>query len=471
MPNEYNNEYLRRIAEGIGDVVANTGGGSASGRVSTLNSVPLVSGNTVEQIGTPIYVSDVSEYADYGITETGWYTFARLTAREGTWVTAQTTVTGAAGHIATVGSNHIDLAVRYEVAAQSVPVTVDWGGSVDCVIFRATDLAIRNLDYRTTFYIYDLAPFCLWTYAKASVASLASGVQYYERHGDVYTLTDNPSGTAVPTYYEHSYAEFTGATFASGVTYYVVEDGEYVDAQVTAGDYRVPYEDHYVLTSDATFADGKTYYVLDTETGQYTVAEVTTGDAVTADTYHEHSYVQTTDTVWVDGKAYYRRNADTYAAWQLVAGESLPTYYRDSYAATTDDYAHDGKTYYTLSSGTYTPAELEDGAPLCYYTHTALRLEGMARNVTYKLDTIIDCPITVILPEVPEDGYGAWFEFMLRYKDEYSMTLTPPDASVKVATDTTPKQNQGINVIDLHYESVAGSKVWRLVNTHSTYTA
>ena len=51
------------------------------------------------------------------------------------------------------------------------------------------------------------------------------------------------------------------------------------------------------------------------------------------------------------------------------------------------------------------------------------------------------------------------------------MTLTPPSTDVKAATDATPKQNAGINIIDLHYANVAGSKVWRLINTHYTYKA
>ena len=302
----YNNEYLRIIANRIRGIAAAISG--PGGRVVPSGTETLAVGTIIDVVGIPQYVSDVTQHAEYGITATGWYVFASLAAPEGVTVTADTTVTGAAGYVATTGADHIDLAVRFDVAAQSVLVTVDWGETTDEMVFRAVDLAVRNLDYRTTFYIYDLAPFATWAYALASETTFAANTQYYTKDED----------------------------------------------------------------------------------DVYTPAEVTVGDAIPADTY---------------------------------------------------------------------------------YKHTKLTLEGMTRNVTYKLDTIIDCPVEVILPDVPDDGYGAWYEFQLRHKAEYSMTLTPPSTDVKAATDATPKQNAGINIIDLHYANVAGSKVWRLINTHYTYTA
>ena len=105
-----------------------------------------------------------------------------------------------------------------------------------------------------------------------------------------------------------------------------------------------------------------------------------------------------------------------------------------------------------------------------YYNHSLLTFQGMTRNVTYKLDTIVDCPIEIVLPEIPEDGYGAWFEIQLRYKDTYSCTLLPPEG-VKIGTASTQAQSGGINTIDLQYTAVGGVQMWTLLNTHSNIPA
>ena len=272
-------------------------------RVTSLTETPLSGGAIVEAVGIPIYVSDVSQYAAYGITEAGWYTFARIAAPAGLTVSAATTVTGAVGYIAAADADHVDVAVRFGVTAMSQAVTVGWDGQrAETFVFRATDLAVRNLDYRTTFYLYDLSPFVTWTYA---------------------------------------------------------------------------------LTADTTFAAGKAYY---TKSGdEYTLAEVTAGATIPANTYYNHSKV---------------------------------------------------------------------------------RFEGMTRNVTYKLDTMIDCPIEIALPVVEDDGYGAWFEIQLRYNASYSCTLLPPEG-VKIGTVNTQSQTAGINVIDLQYTGVGGVAMWSLLNTHS----
>ena len=275
-------------------------------RITSLNGTPL-SSLTVEAVGIPVYVDDVTQYSAYGLTDTGWYIFARITAKGDVKVTAQTSITGDAGHIATVGADHVDLAIRFEVAAVSKSVTITWGGETETFIFKATDLAVRNLDYRTTFYIYDIAPYTTWTYG---------------------------------------------------------------------------------LTSDETFQAGKSYY---TESGgEYTKAIVTTGEAVPANTY---------------------------------------------------------------------------------YVHTKVTFSGMVRNVTYRLNETIDCPIEIVLPVVPDDGYGAWFEIQMHYNASYSTTLLPTDANVVIGTANTQGQTAGINVIDLQYSEINGIKMWTLLNTHSNLPA
>ena len=93
-----------------------------------------------------------------GITETGWYVFARILAKGGGFVSVE----GAAGYIASAGDDHVDVAVRFEVAATSQIVDVNWSEYTERIVFQATDLAVRNLDYRVTFYVYDADEFATW---------------------------------------------------------------------------------------------------------------------------------------------------------------------------------------------------------------------------------------------------------------------------------------------------------------------
>lgn len=278
--------------------------GELKRRVSSLTELDLAPGSVIEAVGIPAYIKaeSLSDYSDYGLTAEGWYVFARIASPDGVTVTADTTVEGAAGAIITAGADHVDVAVLFGVTAESQKITVTWGGTSEGFVFKADDLAVRNLDYRTTFYIYDITPYCHWDYA---------------------------------------------------------------------------------LTTDATFVADKAYY---TEAdGVYTLAEVTAGEAVPAETY---------------------------------------------------------------------------------YNHSKLRFEGMVANVTYKLDTIVDCPIEITLPVVAEDGHGAWFEIQMRYDGSYSCTLLPPEG-VKIGTATTQSQTAGVNTIDLQYTDAGEVKMWTLLNTHS----
>ena len=360
-------------------------------RVSTLDETELARGTVVEAVGIPEYVDDVTQYAAYGLTQTGWYIFARIKGKGGTKVTAETTITGDAGHIAQVGEDHVDVAVRFDVAAVSQKVTVDWGAYIDKFIFKATDLAVRNLDYRTTFYVYDAAQFVTWSYALTTDATFAEDKGYYLKDGETYTRATVTIGDAVPAvYYEHAYELTTDETFQSGVTYYTESEGV------------------------------------------YTQAEVTPGEAVTPDTYYVDVYTITEDTTFQDGKTYYTKSGSTYSEATVTAGENVP--------------------------------------PL-YYVHSKATISGMARNITYKFDETIDCPMEFLLPEIEDDTHGCWYEIRCIHAGEYSMTLTPPSSDVKIATEHTQKETKGINMIDLHYSDLGGNKVWRFMNTHSSFTA
>ena len=277
-------------------------------RVLSLTETQLASGSVIEAVGVPAYVGDVTQYAAYGISETGWYIFARVLTKSGEAIEAGVTVEGADGSIITAGEDHVDIAVRFEVASMSKPVTINWGTYTETYIFKATDLAVRNLDYRVTFYVYDADPFATW---------------------------------------------------------------------------------EYELTTDTTFETGKHYFTKN-EDGTYTEAEVTVGEAVPADTYYKHSKVT---------------------------------------------------------------------------------IEGLCRNITYRLNTVVDCPMTFILPEIEDECHGAWYEIRCNHAGTYSMTLVPPSDDVKVATQHSQVESAGINMINLHYTSVAGLKMWRFMNTHSSVPA
>ena len=382
---------LRIIAEGIDPEAA------AHSRVSSLDETALASGSIVEAVGIPAYVSadDLPDYAEYGLTDAGWYVFARISAEDGTTVGDGAGVTGAAGAIVTSGADHVDVAVKFEVAAQSKTVVITWSaGITDTYVFKASDLAVRNLDYRSTFYVYDISPFVEWTFGQTADATFAAGKAYYVADGEGgYEKATVTEGDPVPAYYEQGEA--------------------------------------YQLTADATFQENKTYYTKDGDV--YTEATVTPGEAVEAGTYYElvTVYTFTEDATFQGSKTYYTKSGDTYSAATVTEGEAVPA----------------------------------------YFVHSKVTFSGMTRNVTYKLDEMVDCPIEIVLPVVPDDGYGAWFEIQMRFDNTYSITLLPTDPSVKIGTATTQAQSAGINVVDLQYTDVDDIQMWTLLNTHSNLPA
>lgn len=430
---------LDSTARGILRAIQGLSGTRADNRVLSLTEGrELASGSVVEAVGIPVYVDDVTDYAEYGITDAGWYVFARILADNGTLVTDETAVTGAAGYIAEAGSDHVDVAVRFDVAAQSQKVTVDWGDIEDVYVFKATDLAIRNLDYRTTFYVYDISPYATWEYAFTADTAFVADKKYFVKDGDTY---------------------------------------EAAEVQTVA----------YQLTADETFQEGKTYYTKD-ENDEYTAAEVTAGEAVAADTYYEqttvpvpayyvktHPYALTTDATFQDGVTYYTKGEDdTYTAAEVTVGEAVPA---DTYYVQTTAYEQvegvfqDGVTYYTKSGSEYVEATVTTGDPIpAYYNHSKLTFSGMVRNITYVFNEVVDCPQVYVLPEIEDDTHGCWFEIRLRHSGAFSSTLEVPEG-VKVATEHTQAETAGLNMVDLHYTNIDGVKLWRFLNTHSTIPA
>ena len=188
-------------------------------RVTSLDSTILSKGVLVETVGIPVYVDEhnIFEYSAYGITESGWYVFADIAAPDGIEISGNTSVNGVAGY--TVDGSGVKVAIRFETDAQSVPVTINWGEKKDSFVFKATDLAIRNLDYRTTFYVYDISPYATWEYALTTDANFVANKAYYTKDGDVYTKEEVTAGETVPanTYYNHSKVTFSG--MSRNITY------------------------------------------------------------------------------------------------------------------------------------------------------------------------------------------------------------------------------------------------------------
>lgn len=428
------NETGERIADALEQANVNARGGYDS-RVSSLNGTSLRDGSKiVEAVGLPVYVSEneLAQYADYDLDQIGWYIFARIKAPSDAIVGGDTTVEGAKFKME-IGNDYIDVAVRFDAAALSQAVAINWGDASEVIVFRAHDLGIRNLDYRVTFYVYDLSPYTTWEYALTTDPTFAADKRYYTESDGAYSLAEVTAGEAVPAYYikgDDVYTEATG-TFADGVTYYTKDGDVYTAATVTVGD-AIP-----------------AYYTLD--------------DGV---------YMQVTG-VFEDGVAYYTKDGDVYTEATVTAGEVIPAYYTFTpgvYAQVAGVF-EDGVIYYTKSEDVYSEATVTVGDAIpAYYNHSKVTFSGMNRNITYQLDEIIDCPQEYVLPEIEDDGHGTWYEFRLQHSGSFSSTLVVPEG-VKIATEHTQAETAGMNMVDLHYMSINGTKIWRFMNTHSSIPA
>lgn len=553
-------------------------------RVISLTETQLASGSVIEAVGVPAYVGDVTQYAAYGISETGWYIFARVLTKAGEAIEAGVTVEGADGSIITAGEDHVDIAVRFEVASMSKPVTINWGTYTETYIFKATDLAVRNLDYRVTFYVYDADQFATWEFARTENKTFV-GTQYFTEENGVYTQAAVKALEDIPedTYYTHAYVltedsvfeadkiyytktttthstyeekgmytwsettydaaevtvgedvpagtyyvdQWTPATgYFVGTAYYTEDDGEYTQIAVKAGEvesyftkqvdfeatedetyvgteywevnagtdlgysraavkagFEAPAEPSYYthtylkLTAAGKFAADTRYYKL--EDGEYVLQEVTVGASYAKNLYYIDQWTIVEAGTALVGTRYYIPDAtasEGHVQVAVVAGEAVQadTYIRIvSWPQATDPTFEAGQTYYINPTGhEYVEAAVTAGNQIpAYFAHSKLTFEGLTRNITYRFNQIIDCPTTFILPEIEDECHGAWYEIRCNHAGTYSMTLVPPSDDVKVATQHSQVESAGINMINLHYTSVAGMKMWRFMNTHSSVPA
>ena len=548
-------------------------------RVISLTETQLASGSVIEAVGVPAYVGDVTQYAAYG-----WYIFARVLTKAGEAIEAGVTVEGADGSIITAGEDHVDIAVRFEVASMSKPVTINWGTYTETYIFKATDLAVRNLDYRVTFYVYDADQFATWEFARTENKTFV-GTQYFTEESGVYTQAAVKALEDIPedTYYTHAYVltedsvfeadkiyytktttthstyeekgmytwsettydaaevtvgedvpagtyyvdQWTPATgYFVGTAYYTEDDGEYTQIAVKAGEvesyftkqvdfeatedetyvgteywevnagtdlgysraavkagFEAPAEPSYYthsylkLTAAGKFAADTRYYKL--EDGEYVLQEVTVGASYAKNLYYIDQWTIVEAGTALVGTRYYIPDAtasEGHVQVAVVAGEAVQadTYIRIvSWPQATDPTFETGVTYYINPTGKeYVEAAVTAGNQIpAYFAHSNLKFEGLTRNITYRFNQIIDCPTTFILPEIEDECHGAWYEIRCNHAGTYSMTLVPPSDDVKVATQHSQVESAGINMINLHYTSVAGMKMWRFMNTHSSVPA
>lgn len=399
--------------------------GGPAGRITSLTDTKLAAGNIIEAVGNATYYEDVSAFAAYGITESGWYVFARIKAPGKTKVTAETTVEGAAGYIATVGEDHIDVAVRFEVAALSQLVVVNWGETTESFAFKDTDLAIRNLDYRVTFYVYDADPFVTWHY-KRSADPVFVGTKYYTEENGVYTQAAVKAHEHMPadTYYTHAYVLATDEVFQDGKVYYTLAAGVYTPAEVVPGDPLVPaepdpevpvptyYVDEYTLTTDYRFVGtryyaehdgvyeqiavkagepcsyytkvityplpgtaafvGTEYWTPDESDLGYARAAVLAGEPIPEGEYFTHVYTKLTAAgKFAEGVRYYKLVGTEYELQEVTVGASYAknVYYIDTWTPATGEFV--GTKYYlAINDNNYAQVPVLGGEaiPAAYYT-------------------------------------------------------------------------------------------------------
>ena len=314
-------------------------------------------------------------------------------------------------------------------------------------------------------------------YLKLTAAGkFAEGVRYYKLVDTEYELQEVTVGGsyAKNVYYIDEWTPATGEFI--GTKYFLEQNGNYAQVPVCAGE-SIPAayytkEIHFAITGDETFQVGKTYYIV--SDGEYVKAEITVGGEVAADTYYEQLVTYRMESgIFAEDVTYYTAPAGVYTETVVTPGEAIPEveYHVQliSWPQTEDEKVLSGETYYTYIGGAYEEAYLAPGARIPEnLVHEKVVVESLVRNVTYRLNEIVDCPMEFVLPEIEDDCHGAWYEIRCRHAGEYSMTLTPPGNDVKIATEHTQKETAGMNMINLHYTVVDGVKLWRFLNTHSS---
>lgn len=379
-------------------------------RVTTLDDTYLTE-HVIEAVGNPIYVSEdtIEQYAQYNITKSGWYVIARIAPKPGVSA-SDAVVEGASGFV--LAADHVDVAIEFEVASVSKVINITWGGETEIFVFKATDLAIRNLDYRVTFYLYDIAPYTTWEYKRSEDAAFI-GTEYYTEENGIYTRAAVKAFEAIPadTYYTHSYIRSEDEVFLEGITYYTLAAGVYTPAEVVPGEPLAPaegepevvyYVDNWTLTTDTEFVGNRyfekigdnyeqiavkagepcsfytklTEYPLTTDTSfvgtaywtpddsdlGYCRAAVIAGEEIPADTYYTHVYTKLTAAgKFAEGVRYYKLVDTEYELQEVTVGASyaMNVYYIDTWTEATGTFV--GTAYWTETDGEWSQAAVIAG--------------------------------------------------------------------------------------------------------------
>lgn len=206
----------KRIASAL-ETMAMTVGRPVHDRVQPLDGETKIGpcvGGLVDVFGVPRYVSDneLAGYEGYGLTFSGWYAFVRINAPDGVRAAAGFDVHGAAAKPPETGAGYADMAVRFDAAPKAMPVVINWGAVQETIVFRAVDLAVRNLDSRVTYYVYDINDYATWEYGLTADTAFVDGTSYYTKTDDEYHIADVTAGEAIPadTYYVHTGVTFEG---------------------------------------------------------------------------------------------------------------------------------------------------------------------------------------------------------------------------------------------------------------------
>lgn len=157
-------------------------------------NVSLIADNNVYDVsGVPQYLTTemAQLYTGKIDAESGWYWFGGVIAPNGMKVEKQAfQFYGSKDAMLhgqpNDGDDRITVAIRFDALGSPVGFHVKWNSTMqnaDPFTFRCTDLAIRNLDYKTTYYVYNLEPYAVVTDEKVTFEGMTPNVtyQYKER--------------------------------------------------------------------------------------------------------------------------------------------------------------------------------------------------------------------------------------------------------------------------------------------------
>ena len=249
---------------------------------------------------------------------------------------------------------------NYEILKPMAPNDLSVGTTTSDVIFRSATIKEEN---STEKFNNDKAD--SYVVATGLTVGESSVVGKYLKEGGYYVPATGVAAEG-KTYYTKNFAPIVFNN-GSGVQAFYVKNTSHTNAIGTITvSANFTQNNAYILTQDTTFLDGTTYYTTADQGENFTPAEVTVGDSVTADTYYEKVTANDMIRVAIFTKAAYVNGSGTPAATYTLLGvlgsaATDPTAVTGAYDRNT--------TYYTESGGVYTQANINAFADATdYYT-------------------------------------------------------------------------------------------------------